>query len=72
MTEPALNPVAPSRALARNAPSRKFAQKQLESYSALTSEKPLADITPHRIASPKASRAREKAPSEQGSPIQIP
>jgi hypothetical protein len=72
MTDTAINPVAPSRALARNEPTRAFAPKQLESYSAFTSEQSIAGITPHRSASSTPHPVLEKMICEPESPIQIP
>jgi hypothetical protein len=72
MTDTAINPVAPSRALARNAPSRALVSKQLKSYSAFTSEQALAAFTPRRFRSATPRRALEKMTCEPESPIQIP
>jgi hypothetical protein len=72
MTDADLNPVAPSRALARNEPSRALASKQLKSCSAFTSEQALAAITPRRFGSATPRRALEKITCEPESPIQIP
>jgi hypothetical protein len=72
MTDTAINPVAPSGALARNAPSRTLVSKQLKSYSAFTSEQALAALTPRRFGSATPRRTLEKMTCEPQSPIQIP
>jgi len=72
MTDAAPNPLAPSRAHARNQSSRALALKQLKSCSAFTSEQALAAITPRRLGSATPRRALEKMTCEPESSIQIP
>jgi len=72
MNDNAINPVAPSGALARNAPSRILVSKQLNSYPAFTSEQALAALRPHRFGCPTPRRALEEMTCEPQSTIQIP
>gem|GEM_PF-1599611 len=72
MTKPALNPVAPSRAHARNAPSRPLAPKQHQSRPALVCEQTLPGFTSHDFVTPASRSTLPNIPRERNRLIQIP
>jgi hypothetical protein len=67
MTKPALNPVAPSRAHARNASSRSLLSKQPQNRPASATEQILAVVTSQHPMPSRLRRAQEKTPSRPGS-----
>ena len=72
MTKPALKPVAPSRAHARNAPSRGLASKQPQNRPALVCEQTLPGFTSHDFVTPASRSALPNIPRERNRLIQIP
>jgi len=72
MTTPALNPVAPSRAHARNASLRSILSKQPQSRAASATELILATVASQHPTPSRLRRDQQKTLSDPGWPIQIP